>query len=60
MGGLDLAWLILGKMCDPATEWGGLNFDLGDLVSVLTDSEVSGYVTVGWLLWGGLQTFKTG
>ena len=47
MGGLDLAWLILGKMCDPATEWGGLNFDLGDLVSVLTDSEALLSETVG-------------
>ena len=34
-------------MGDSATEWGGLNFDPGDRVSVLTDSELSGYEMVG-------------
>ncbi|MDO8714047.1 MAG: hypothetical protein Q7K13_06160 [Polynucleobacter sp.] len=35
-------------------------FDPGDLVSVLTDSDVSGYATVGRLLRVVLRTLKTG
>ena len=55
MGGLGPAWRFLAN-------YGQLrrNFDPNDRVSVRPDSEVSGYVMVRWLFWGGLLTLNLG
>ena len=53
MSGLGLAWWILANY-----EQLRRNFDPNDRVSVRPDSEVSGYVMVRWLFWGGLLAFN--